>query len=319
MMSIQTLAYFVLWFLLNAGFNIYNRRVLDSLGLPWIVTFLQLGIGLLLVLPMWFCGLRQRPQLNLRLQDAMDSSKSSDWNWLLPIGVCHLLSSAGGVHAINSGDVTTFQVLKTLEPIVAAILAAVIYKQSFAWQVYATIMLIIGGVLYAFGENGYHRSEVSTTMVVGTFISMIGAAMRSLQSKQKMNKDMSPANVFAMMNATTVAMLAPFMLLEIGQVPAAWDRFSKSGQTGWAVLGDIFLSGFFFYTNNEVAFYALDQVHPISHAVGNIMRRVFIVAASVMFLNDVLTFQKATGGLVATVGVFLYSAAKHHYGKKRAD
>merc|ERR1739848_419207 len=122
--------------------------------------------------------------------------------------------------------------------------------------------------------------------------------------KQKMDKHMTPANVFAMMNAATVAVLLPFTLLEIGQVPAAWDRFNKSGETGWSVLQDIFLSGFFFYTNNEVAFYALDQVHPISHAVANIMRRVFIVAASVMFLNDVLTFQRATGGLVATVGVF---------------
>ena len=140
----RTIFYFIVWFLLNALFNVYNKRVLDVVGLPWIMTVVQLSTGFILVLPLWICGVRQRPKLVLR-----------DVRWLVPLGFFHALSSAGGVYAINSGAVSTFQVLKAMEPIITALLAAALYSQYFAWQVYFAIIPVVYGVLHAFWDGGF--------------------------------------------------------------------------------------------------------------------------------------------------------------------
>lgn len=56
-------AYFGLWYLFNIGYNIYNKRALNILPVPWLVASTQLGIGLLYVFPLWLTKLRKAPKL----------------------------------------------------------------------------------------------------------------------------------------------------------------------------------------------------------------------------------------------------------------
>lgn len=44
-------------------YNIYNKRVLNILPMPWLVASAQLGIGLLYVFPLWLTKLRKAPKL----------------------------------------------------------------------------------------------------------------------------------------------------------------------------------------------------------------------------------------------------------------
>lgn len=61
--TLKVTAYFGLWYLFNIGYNIYNKRVLNVLPLPWIIASTQLGIGLLYVFPLWATKLRKAPKL----------------------------------------------------------------------------------------------------------------------------------------------------------------------------------------------------------------------------------------------------------------
>jgi hypothetical protein len=45
---------------------------------------------------------------------------------------------------------------------------------------------------------------------------------------------------------------------------------------------NVLISGLFHYLNNEVMYLALDAVHPITLAVGNTAKRVFIIVASLV-------------------------------------
>ena len=49
--------------------------------------------------------------------------------------------------------------------------------------------------------------------------------------------------------------------------------------------------GLSFYTYNEVAFYTLDAVHPITHAVGNTIKRVILILFSVVAFGTPMTLQ----------------------------
>lgn len=44
-------------------YNIYNKRVLNVLPIPWLMASAQLGIGLLYVFPLWLTKLRKAPKL----------------------------------------------------------------------------------------------------------------------------------------------------------------------------------------------------------------------------------------------------------------
>lgn len=44
-------------------YNIYNKRVLNILPMPWLMASAQLGIGLLYVFPLWLTKLRKAPKL----------------------------------------------------------------------------------------------------------------------------------------------------------------------------------------------------------------------------------------------------------------
>ena len=68
--------------------------------------------------------------------------------------------------------------------------------------------------------------------------------------------------------------------------------------------------GLFFYLYNEVAFLALGRVMPVTHAVANTMKRVVIVAATVIAFQTPITPLGAIGSGIALAGTLLYSLAK---------
>ena len=58
---------------------------------------------------------------------------------------------------------------------------------------------------------------------------------------------------------------------------------------------------------------ALDSVHPVTLAVGKIMKRFFIVVSSVLMFHNLVTIQVAIGSAVGIAGVLQYSLIKQFY------
>jgi solute carrier family 35 protein E1 len=71
--------------------------------------------------------------------------------------------------------------------------------------------------------------------------------------------------------------------------------------------------GAYYYLYNEVAFLALDNVAPVTHAIGNTIKRVVIIVASVIAFGTKMTPQGVLGSSIAIAGVFLYSLAKTYF------
>ena len=74
------------------------------------------------------------------------------------------------------------------------------------------------------------------------------------------------------------------------------------------------LSGFFFYLYNEVAFLALGRVNPVTHAVGNTLKRVVIIIASVIAFKTPISTLGVIGSSIALTGTLLYSLSKSKFG-----
>ena len=62
--NLKIVCFFLLWYVLNVMYNESNMTVLKVLGLPWSLAALQLGLGLLYVVPKWATGLGKVPRLS---------------------------------------------------------------------------------------------------------------------------------------------------------------------------------------------------------------------------------------------------------------
>lgn len=121
---------------------------------------------------------------------------------------------------------------------------------------------------------------------------------------------MDAANLYAVMTILSAALCLPVTLIMEGKniVPTI-NGLIAAGQ-GAIFARQSLLAGLFYYLYNEVAFLTLDKVSPVTHALGNTIKRVVIIIASVVVFGTTMTSQGILGSSIAIGGVLLYSLAK---------
>lgn len=127
----QTLiiAYFFLWFILSTGYNVFNKKAMNAVRLPWIVGTIQMFTGLPLFGSLWLTRVRKVPVLSVR-----------DVTTLLPLGAFHCGVHIFAVLAMSAGSVSFAHIIKSGEPITTSILSGLLLKEVYAWQVYASLV-----------------------------------------------------------------------------------------------------------------------------------------------------------------------------------
>lgn len=303
---IQTLkvgGLFGLWYALNIGYNIYNKKVLNlAPELTYTVAFLQLFLGLAYVLPVWGLGIRPAPELT------GDEIKS-----LLPVATLHTLTHLGAVVSLGAGAVSFTHIVKAAEPAVSAALSAVFLKSFLPVPVYLTLLPVMGGVaLASLTELSFSWKSFAAAMV-----SNVASASRGIVGKQSMGepkgKNMDAANLYAVMTIIAAVFCLPIALvLEGGNISSTLKALTAAG-TRKTFAVQAFLSAIFYYLYNEVAFLTLDKVAPVTHALGNTIKRVVIIIASVLVFGTTMTTKGIIGSATAIFGVFLYSLARNKF------
>ena len=97
-------------------------------------------------------------------------------------------------------------------------------------------------------------------------------------------------------------------------VMATIKAATATGLTSKYLWTQSLLAGAFYYLYNEVAFLALGRVNPVTHAVGNTIKRVVIIIASVIAFKTPISTLGVIGSTIAIIGTLLYSLAKSKFG-----
>jgi len=129
---------------------------------------------------------------------------------------------------------------------------------------------------------------------------------------------MTPTNLYAALTAMSSVLILPLALAAEGRdmIPAFQQLRDAKELTSWLALN--LLASIFYYTYNEVAFLCLDNVSPVTHAIANVVKRVFIIVSSMIVFGNKMTTQGVVGTVLAVGGVFLYSLEKSRQ-RKLAD
>ena len=99
---------------------------------------------------------------------------------------------------------------------------------------------------------------------------------------------------------------------EGGSFLAQWTKSTAVVGSGW-LARQMALDGFYYYAYNEVAFFTLNQVAPVTHSIANTFKRVAIILATVIVFGNKLTPLGAVGSSLAVGGTFLYSLMKQKF------
>jgi len=299
-----------LWYALNVVYNDTNKTVLKVLDLPWTVSVLQLGIGLLYVGPLWLVGLRKAPKLS-----------TANVMTVTPTALIHGAGQCVTVMSLGAGSLAFVNVVKSLEPLFNVVFGAIFLNDLAAWQVNACLLPVVGGVAIA------SAADLSFTWDCFAFAmgSNLAFSLRGVLSKKTMGagnvgENMDAGNTFAVL--TTIAFLAFLPVALVLEGPMLQSEWQKAMATGtyedMELVVRIIASGLSFYLYNEVSFYTLDAVSsPVTHAVGNTIKRVILILFSVVRFGTPMTTQSAVGSAIAVSGVLAYSLAKDAYKKPK--
>eukprot|EP00468_Gymnochlora_sp_CCMP2014_P002604 CAMPEP_0167764666 /NCGR_PEP_ID=MMETSP0110_2-20121227/14189_1 /TAXON_ID=629695 /ORGANISM="Gymnochlora sp., Strain CCMP2014" /LENGTH=158 /DNA_ID=CAMNT_0007652155 /DNA_START=692 /DNA_END=1168 /DNA_ORIENTATION=- len=148
-------------------------------------------------------------------------------------------------------------------------------------------------------------------------------ALRAIFSKRAMEANdetkISAASLFGVVTGLAFAALLPITLFVEGpKLMPAWTAALET-DTAQHLLFLTGVAGLFHYLNNEVMYLALDKVHPVTLAVGNTLKRVFILVASVIVFQTKLSLLSTIGASIAIPGTLVYSLTKNYYDAKAKE
>jgi solute carrier family 35 protein E1 len=235
-----------------------------------------------------------------------------DLKTLFPIALCHTGVHVGAVIALGAGAVSFAHIVKASEPVVTCLMNYLLLGQVLPLSVYMTLIPIIGGVAIAsMKELSFTWLALASAMLSNVSSAARGVLSKKTMSGKKIGENMDAQNLYAVLTAMSTVILIPMMLAMEGTgMFSAFDKVVKAGEyTQKSLAALLALGGFSYYAYNEVAFLALGKVNPVTHAVGNTIKRVVIIVASVIAFKTPMSTGSVIGSSVAIAGTLLYSLA----------
>ena len=301
------------WYGCNSFFAVWNKEVLRLYPHAWMVSWLQLVVGVFVILTTWIL----RPNTAPRVDGAFLVRKFG------PMAALHASGHAFQVSAFGAGSVFFANVVKACEPIVGTVIGLIAGAAMPKWTTNASLVPVAVGVFVA-GHKPGQQSDLLSYSSAASLFSCITFAVAKLLAKNLMTpqmtklRNLSAATNYALLTCcSAVVLLVSLLALDWPGIVAAVSAFRllpPDLQTTVAL--KIALSGTAYYLSNVCSFQVLDLTGPVTQAVANAAKRVFVLAAAVVFLGDQLTFKKTLGSTIALSGVLFYGLSKAKKPKK---
>jgi solute carrier family 35 protein E1 len=268
------------------------------------VTNVQFLIGSCLSLAFWAAGAVPKPPSLSR------AALAGIW----PLAVIHVLGNVLTNVSLGAVAVSFTHTVKAMEPFFSVLMSAIFLGEVPPVPVLLTLVPIVGGVLMA----SLTEVTFNWTGFLSALFSNITFQSRNVLSKKLMLSKGGKMDSMALFQTITVLsffMLLPVTLAVEGAplLPGALAAAGISGETATQLFSRLFLAGLCFHGYQQLSYSILSRVTPVTHSIGNCVKRVVVIVASVVAFSHPMSQQNMIGTAVALGGVFLYSQAKRKY------
>lgn len=201
--------------------------------------------------------------------------------------------------------------IKAMEPFFTVVLSALVLGQKPSiWVVSSLVPIVVGVSLASFTEASFNWIGFGSAMA-----SNLTNQTRNVCSKRIMVKDketLDNINLYSLMTIISFLLLLPVAIaLEGVKFSTSYFHFAASqGLNVKEFFTRALIAGLCFHSYQQVSYNILGMVSPVTHSVGNCVKRVVVIVSSVLFFQTPVSSINALGTGMALVGVFLYSRAK---------
>ncbi|KAH9772419.1 triose phosphate/phosphate translocator TPT [Citrus sinensis] len=298
------------------------------------VSVIHLLVGVVYCLVSWTVGLPQRAPINKELLVI-----------LTPVAFCHALGHVMSNVSFATVAVSFTHTIKALEPFFNAAASQFVLGHQIPLSLWLSLAPVVIGVSMA----SLTELSFNWTGFISAMISNIAFTYRSIYSKKAMT-GMDSTNVYAYTSIIALLFCIPPAVLIEGPQLMQYGFKAAIAKVGlFKFLSDLFWIGMFYHLYNQVccgnkkpelATNTLERVAPLTHAVGNVLKRVFVIGFSIVvfgnyftasfhdlcadihpeFCSNKISTQTGIGTAVAIAGVATYSLIKANMeeGKRKA-
>ncbi|KAL6964405.1 hypothetical protein U1Q18_035460 [Sarracenia purpurea var. burkii] len=295
--TFQLGALFGLWYLFNIYFNIYNKQVLKVYPFPVTLTTVEFAVGTILVILMWAFNLYKRPKIS-----------SAQLVAILPLAVVHVLGNLFTNMSLGKVSVSFMHTIKAMEPFFTVVLSAMFLGEMPTAWVVASLLPIAGGVaLASISEATFNWPGFWSAMASN----LTNQSRNVLSKKFMVKKEDSLDNItlFSIITIMSLILLAPVTIFVEG-VKFTPSYLQSAGLNVRQVYVRSLLAALCFHAYQQVSYMILQKVSPVTHSVGNCVKRVVVIVSSILFFRSPVSPINSLGTGVALAGVFLYSRLK---------
>ncbi|GMH01273.1 hypothetical protein Nepgr_003112 [Nepenthes gracilis] len=288
---------FGLWYVFNIYFNIYNKQVLKVYHFPVTVTVVQFAVGTLLVMFLWTFNLCKRPKIS-----------GAQLMAILPLAVVHTLGNLFTNMSLGKVAVSFTHTIKAMEPFFSVVLSAMFLGEMPTPWVVLSLVPIVGGVaLASVTEASFNWAGFWSAMA-----SNLTNQSRNVFSKKfmvKKEESLDNITLFSIITIMSFILSAPATIFMEG-VKFTPSYMEAAGLDLKEVYIRSLLAALCFHAYQQISYMILQRVSPVTHSVGNCVKRVAVIVSSVIFFQTPVSPVNSLGTAVALAGVFLYSRVK---------
>lgn len=290
-------ALFAFWYLFNIYFNIYNKQVLKVYHFPVTLSLVQFAVGTVIIMLMWILNVHKRPKLTRAQLFA-----------ILPLAVVHTLGNIFTNMSLGKVSVSFTHTVKAMEPFFSVILSAMFLGEFPTIWVISSLIPVVGGVaLASMTEASFNWIGFWSAMA-----SNLTNQSRNVFSKKFMVKKEESLDNITLFSVITIMsfflMIPPTLIME--GVKFTPSYLQSAGLNVNQIYIRSLLACLCFHAYQQVSYMILQRVSPVSHSVGNCVKRVVVIVSSVLFFRTPVSPINSLGTGIALAGVFLYSRVK---------
>ncbi|KZV45691.1 phosphoenolpyruvate/phosphate translocator 1, chloroplastic-like [Dorcoceras hygrometricum] len=288
---------FGLWYLFNIYFNIYNKQVLKVFPYPVTVSLVQFAVGTVIVFLMWTLNIYKRPAIS-----------GSQLAAILPLAVVHTLGNLFTNMSLGKVAVSFTHTIKAMEPFFSVVLSAMFLGEFPTVWVIFSLLPIVGGVgLASMTEASFNWAGFWSAMASN----LTNQSRNVLSKKFMVKKEESLDNItlFSVITIMSFIMMIPTAIFMEG-IKFTPSYLHAAGLNVKQICIRSLVAALCFHAYQQVSYMILQRVSPVTHSVGNCVKRVVVIVSSVIFFRTAVSPVNAFGTGIALAGVFLYSRVK---------
>ncbi|URE26706.1 Triose phosphate phosphate translocator, non-green [Musa troglodytarum] len=274
-----------------------GATVLKVFQFPLTITTVQFAVGTGLVLFMWTTNLYKRPKIS-----------ASQLAAILPLAAVHTMGNLFTNMSLGKVAVSFTHTIKAMEPFFSVLLSALFLGEMPSIWVIVSLLPIVGGVaLASLTEASFNWAGFWSAMA-----SNVTFQSRNVLSKKVMVKkeeSLDNINLFSIITIMSFFLLAPATLFVEG-IKFTPSYLQSTGLNLKETYMRSCIAALCFHAYQQVSYMILARVSPVTHSVGNCVKRVVVIVTSVLFFRTPVSPINSLGTGIALAGVFLYSRVK---------